>query len=107
MSEPIQNEQKAPAKFSKLDVYMCKSNNAMVCSGGRQAVESDKEETTAGVQQSGFVFIRKTIFQHTQNAHSHAEITVQRGPQGKHSPYMHCFRTKALSVPVPGLLSVQ
>ena len=72
MSEPIQNEQKAPAKFSKLGVYMCKSNNAMVCSSRRQATESVKEETTAGVQQSEFVFSQKTIFQHTQNAHSHA-----------------------------------
>ena len=72
MSEPIQNGKKTPANFSKLDVYMCKSNNAMVYSGRRQAVESDKEETTACVQQSGFVFSQKKKIQHTQNAHSHA-----------------------------------
>jgi len=37
-----------------------------------QAAESVKEETTAGIRQSGFSFIQKTIFQHTHNIHLQA-----------------------------------
>ena len=48
-----------------------------------QAAESVNEETTAGVRQSDFI-LQQTIFQHTQNPHSHAQLTGQRGPQGKH-----------------------
>ena len=49
-----------------------------------QAAESVKEETTAGVRQSGFILQQQTIFQHTQNPHSHAQLTGRRGSQGKH-----------------------
>ena len=37
-----------------------------------EVAESVKEETTAGIRQSGFSFIQKTIFQHTHNIHLQA-----------------------------------
>ena len=48
-----------------------------------QAAESVKMETTAGRrQQSGFILQQQTVFQHTQNPHSHAYIREWRGLQG-------------------------
>ena len=41
-------------------------------------------ETIAGVRQSGFI-VQQAIFQHAQNAHSHAQITGRRGPQERQS----------------------
>ena len=41
-------------------------NNVMVWSGQDGQWSQSKRETTAGVQQSGFI-LQQTIFQHTQN----------------------------------------
>ena len=48
-----------------------------------QAAETVNEETTVGVRQSDFI-LQQTIFQHTQNPHSHVHLIGRRGPQGKH-----------------------
>ena len=48
-----------------------------------QAAESVKMETTAGVHSKRVLFAQQqTIFQHTQNPHSHAQTREQCGPQG-------------------------
>ena len=48
-----------------------------------QAAESVNEETAAGVRQPDFI-LQQTIFQDTQNPHSHVQLIARHGPQGKH-----------------------
>ena len=63
--------------------YKC---NIMLGSGRREAAESVKEETTAGVRQAygsqDLFSARRRKIEHTQNAHSHAG---RCGPQEKHA----------------------
>ena len=59
--------------------------DVMAYSARRQAAESIQEVITARIQQSGFIFSQKTIFQPTQNGHSHAYVTGWCGLQGRHA----------------------
>ena len=56
----------------------------MLQDGMRQAAESGKVETTADFRRTAIRIYFSAVFQHKQNGHSHAYITVLCGPQGKH-----------------------
>ena len=51
----------------------------------RQAAELGKVETTDDCRATAIRIYFTAILQHKQNGHSHAYITVLRGPQGKHA----------------------
>ena len=53
-----------------------------------QAAETVNEETTAGVRQSDFI-LQQTIFQHTQNPHSHAQIYKRTARAARNTRYRY------------------